>query len=57
MTDDLVPFDLGSSFSGLSLPPWPPILAGAWYERGEGWGWRGTRAGSCGDHRRRRAAH
>jgi hypothetical protein len=38
---DLVPFDLGCS-TVLSLPPWPPLLAGAWYERGKGWGWYGA---------------
>lgn len=31
------PFDLGTPTT-LSLPPWPPHMAGCWYARGTGWG-------------------
>jgi hypothetical protein len=34
---DTVPFDLGPR-EPFCLPPWPPHMAGCWYERDEGWG-------------------
>lgn len=34
--DDLIPFDLGPT-EPFHLP-WPPHMAGCWYERDKGWG-------------------
>jgi hypothetical protein len=34
---DTVPPDLGPT-EPFHLPPWPPHMAGCWYERGVGWG-------------------
>lgn len=33
---DTVPFDLGPT-EPFALPPWPPHMAGCWYERDLGW--------------------
>lgn len=35
--DGVAPIDLGPR-DRIALPPWPPHMAGCWYERDKGWG-------------------